>query len=238
MGRQAAYDAKKAILKLLKDRTDINIVFAAAPSQNEFFEALCGDTSIPWRRINAYHMDEYIGLPKEAPQKFGNFLKEHLFGKVPFKSVNYINPTDNVLDEIDRYSSLLRTNKIDMVCMGIGENGHIAFNDPHVADFKDENILKTVGLDDKCRQQQVNDGCFSSIETVPTHALTLTIPVLVSAPYTFCIVPGRSKAQAVFNTLYKDISEKYPSTILRQKPNAKLYVETDSAFLLPDYKKH
>ncbi len=237
MGQKAATDLKKTILELLKDKTDINIVFAAAPSQNEFFDALCSDKAIQWERINAYHMDEYIALPENAPQRFGNFLKRSLFGKVPFKSVNYIDSAGNVQKEMERYASLLQKNKIDIVCMGIGENGHIAFNDPHVADFKDEAIIKIVELDNKCRQQQVNDGCFSSINKVPTHALTLTIPVLISSPSVFCIVPGRSKAEAVFNTLYKDISEKYPSTILRQKKNAKLYVDTDSAFLLPDSDK-
>lgn len=232
MGQKAACDTKKAIDEILKTKEEVNIIFAAAPSQNEFLTELAQDKSIPWNKINAFHMDEYLDLPPEAPQRFGNFLKRNLFENVPLKAVYYINPMANKKEEIERYSALIKSKGIDIVCMGIGENCHIAFNDPHIADFNDPEIMKIVDLDDRCRQQQVNDGCFSEISKVPTKAFTLTIPVLISAPYTFCIVPAQSKAEAVFNTLYRDISESYPSTILRNKENAKLYIEPQSASLI------
>ncbi len=128
-------------------------------------------------------MDEYIGLDKDAPQGFGDFLKSHIFGLVPFKSVNYIDiTTTNPEQEAERYGKRLEENPTDIVIMGIGENGHIAFNDPPVADFKDTKWVKPMKLDEICRQQQVNDGCFASIDKVPTHAMTPTVPTLVKAP--------------------------------------------------------
>ncbi|MEE1043435.1 MAG: 6-phosphogluconolactonase, partial [Clostridia bacterium] len=126
-------------------------------------------------------------------------------------------------------SKLLKENPVDIVCMGIGENGHIAFNDPHVADFNDPKLVKYVELDEMCRNQQVNDGCFAKIDDVPKYAMTLTIPALVSAKYNFCIVPAPTKAQAVKNTVCGEISEKCPASILRRKDNAILYCDADSS---------
>ena len=209
------------------------MIFAAAPSQSEVLASLVADKSIEWSRVNAYHMDEYIGLDKEAPQGFGNFLKAHIFGKVPFKSVNYIDITATDPDaEAERYGKLLDENPTDIVVMGIGENGHIAFNDPPVADFKDTKTVKPVKLDEICRQQQVNDGCFATIDDVPTHALTLTVPTLTRAPYLFCIVPAATKAWAVRETLNGSIDEHCPASVLRTHDNAILYIETESAKLL------
>lgn len=230
MGKQAALDVAAAIQERLQTRQEISIIFAAAPSQNEFLAALVADISIPWDKINAFHMDEYIGLSADAPQGFGNFLKERLFEKVPFRNVYYIRTGE---EEPERYSNLLNEKGIDIVCLGIGENGHIAFNDPHVADFHDPVPMKIVELDAKCRMQQVNDGCFTSLSEVPERAFTLTIPVLMSAAYTFCIVPAASKAQAVYNTLYAELCEKSPSTILRRKEKSQLYLDPGSASLLP-----
>jgi len=233
LGSAAALEAGNRIKELLKNKQMINIIFAAAPSQNEFLENLIIQEGIEWERINAFHMDEYIGLPFDAPQGFGNFLKERIFGLRPFHSVNYLNgQCESKEAECARYGQLLTENPADIVCMGIGENSHIAFNDPHVADFKDKVQVKVVGLDGFCRQQQVNEGCFTSIGLVPTHALTVTIPVLVNAKYIFCMVPGSNKAQAVANTIEQEISEHYPSTILRNHPTAILYVDAESAGLL------
>ena len=209
------------------------MIFAAAPSQNDVLASLVADKSIEWNRVNAYHMDEYIGLDKDAPQGFGNFLKEHIFGLVPFKNVNYIDIS--AVDperEADRYAMLLAENPTDIVVMGIGENGHIAFNDPPVADFNDKRLVKPVKLDEICRNQQVNDGCFKHIDDVPTHAMTLTVPALMSAPYQFCIVPAPTKAKAVYETLNGNIDEHCPASILRTKENAVLYLDADSAKLL------
>lgn len=234
MGKNAASDVAQAVYELLRDKEEINMIFAAAPSQNDFLAALIADKSIEWNRVNAFHMDEYIGLEPDAPQGFGNFLGEHLFRKVDFKQIYYIQMVkDHFEQECGRYTRLLSGRTIDIVCMGIGENGHIAFNDPHVADFNDPVWMKVVDLAPQCRLQQVHDGCFKSIEEVPYQAFTLTIPVLMSATYTFCIVPATTKAEAVYNTLYAPVSEEYPSTILRDKENARLYLDPDSASLLP-----
>ena len=233
MGEAAARDIKAKIAELLSQKAEINMIFAAAPSQNDVLKSLVEDKSIEWNRVNAYHMDEYIGLDKDAPQGFGNFLKAHIFGLVPFKSVNYIDITaTNPEKEADRYGKLLDENPTDIVVMGIGENGHIAFNDPPVADFKDKKTVKPVKLDEVCRQQQVNDGCFASIDEVPTHAMTLTVPTLVRAPYLFCIVPAPTKAKAVYETLNGSIDEHCPATILRLQDNAKLYLDDQSSKLL------
>ena len=233
MGEGAASDIKAKIKELLAQKDEINMIFAAAPSQNDVLKALVEDKEIEWNRINAYHMDEYIGLDKNAPQGFGNFLKAHIFGLVSFKSVNYIDITTTDPEaEAKRYGKLLTENPTDIVIMGIGENGHIAFNDPPVADFNDSKVVKPVKLDEICRQQQVNDGCFSSIDKVPTHAMTLTVPTLVKAPYLFCIVPAPTKATAVFETLNGSIDEHCPASILRLQENAVLYLDDQSSKLL------
>ena len=235
MGEAAARDIKACFKKLLAEKAEINVIFAAAPSQNDVLKALVEDKEIEWNRVNAYHMDEYIGLDKDAPQGFGNFLKAHIFGLVPFKSVNYIDITTTDPEaEANRYGKILEENPTDVVIMGIGENGHIAFNDPPVADFKDSKVVKPVKLDEVCRQQQVNDGCFESIDKVPTHAMTLTVPTLVKAPNLFCIVPAPTKANAVYETLYGTIDEHCPASILRLQNNAKLYLDDKSSTLIKD----
>ena len=231
MGKAAATDVADCIKQMHSEKKEINMIFAAAPSQNEFLEELA-ESGVEWERINAFHMDEYIGLPLDAEQRFGTFLKERIFGRVPFKSVHYINGQAQPEKECDRYSLLLKQYPVDIVCLGIGENGHIAFNDPHVAKFDDPELVKVVALDEKCRMQQVHDGCFRSIELVPTQAISLTIPALVAAKYMFCIVPASTKAQAVYDTIYGEISESCPASILRTKANAVLYLDSDSAALL------
>ncbi|WMJ23264.1 glucosamine-6-phosphate deaminase [Paludicola sp. MB14-C6] len=233
MGQSAAKDVATKIKELLKTKAEIAMIFAAAPSQNEFLSSLLQDKEIDFYRINAFHMDEYIGLEKEAPQGFGNFLKDRLFNQANFKTVSYIDgQNSNPQEECNRYAKLLNKQKIDIVCMGIGENAHIAFNDPHIAFFDDKEAVKIVELDLTCRQQQVNDGCFSSIDKVPMHAITLTIPTLVSADYIYCMVPAKTKAEAVKNVVTKEISEKYPASILRRCENATMYIDADSGSLI------
>ncbi len=229
LGADAAKNTASKIRELLKEKSEINMIFAAAPSQNEFLETLLKE-DIEWNRINAFHMDEYIGLDANAPQGFGNFLKDRLFGKVGFKSVNYIQGnTGDPEAECVRYAELLKKNPTDIVCLGIGENGHLAFNDPPVADFQDPVLVKTVELDSVCRQQQVNDGCFASIDLVPTHAISITIPGLMAGSYIFGMVPGKTKAEAVYRTATEDISTNCPATILKNHDNAILYTDSDSA---------
>lgn len=229
MGLAAAVSVAEKINELLKAKAFVNIVFAAAPSQNDFLEGLLNQ-NIDWNRVNAFHMDEYLKLDNDTPQRFGNFLRERLFDRVTFNSVNYLdgNPID-AGEECLRYAKLLEQFPTDIVCVGIGENTHLAFNDPHVADFNDPVLVKIVDLDNSCRVQQVNDGCFARIENVPTHALTLTIPALTKAPYIYIIVPGENKAEAIRQTLNADITEKYPSTILRKHPNAILFLDDKSS---------
>ncbi len=233
MGVNAAKDVSKCIRSLLENKDCVNMIFAAAPSQNDFLKALLEDAEIDWTRVNAFHMDEYIGLEMGAVQSFGTFLKERIFDKVPFRSVSYINGhAINASDECLRYAALLDKYPVDIVCLGIGENGHIAFNDPHVAHFDDCERIKVVSLDDRSRMQQVHDGCFSTLERVPVSAFTLTIPALIAAKYMFCVVPSKTKDVAVFNTVNGPISESCPASILRRKENAVLYLDSDSSKLL------
>lgn len=232
MGAAAASDIASCIKDLLSQKDSIRMIFAAAPSQNEMLEALVADKEIEWNRVHALHMDEYVNLPSDAPQGFGNFLRRAIFDRVPFASVNLIGTDADSEATCRRYDALLAANTVDIVCMGIGENGHIAFNDPHVADFNDPYRIKEVDLDQKCRQQQVNDGCFKTIDQVPTHALTLTIPTLYNVQNIFCVVPAATKAEAVKNTVSGPVSEKCPASILRTHDNAVLYTDSDSASLL------
>lgn len=233
LGAEAARDASRTIQELLKENAEINIIFAAAPSQNEFLEKLCVDKAIDFTRINALHMDEYIGLPRSAPQSFGNYLNSHIFSKVDFKSVHYINGENpDLQDECARYAELILKYPPHIVFMGVGENGHIAFNDPHVAKFNDPKAIKSVELDTVCRTQQVNDGCFKSLEEVPCRALTLTIPTLLSARYIFCMIPAITKAAAVKNTIEGEITEQCPASILRTKAQSIIYLDAESASLL------
>jgi len=246
MGRAAAQDVARAVAACLATRPEANMIFAAAPSQEEFLAALAADPSIDWPRVNAFHMDEYIGLDPDAAQGFGNFLTARLFGKAPCKAVHLIegNATDEATAEVSgeaaesveiaRYTALLQQHPVDIVCLGIGENGHIAFNDPPVADFEDPALVKRVPLDEASRVQQVNEGNFPELARVPTHALTLTIPALTRAPRMFCMVPAASKAAAVTRTLTGPISTDCPATILRRHPAAILYTDPDSAAGLPE----
>ena len=233
MGKAAGADIKAKILELLAKKETINMIFAAAPSQNEVLASLAADPEIPWNRVNAFHMDEYIGLSADAPQGFGNFLKNAIFGRAPFKSVNYLNiSAPDAEKECERYAALLAANPTDIVVMGIGENGHIAFNDPPVADFADKKMVKPVQLDEVCRNQQVNDGCFATLNDVPKTAITLTVPTLFAGDYLFCIVPAKTKANAVRATIEGEIGEHCPATILRRHASAILYLDGDSSALL------
>ncbi|TCC99427.1 6-phosphogluconolactonase [Pedobacter hiemivivus] len=229
MGAAVATAVAERINILLSTQPFVNIIFGAAPSQNEFFEELL-KKDIDWSRLNAFHMDEYVNLAADAPQGFGNFIKARLFDLAPFNTVNYINGNEADFEaECTRYTALLNEFETDIVCLGIGENTHLAFNDPHVAAINDPYFVKRVDLDQQCRNQQVNDGCFTTINEVPTHALTLTLPALLKAPYAFCTVPTEKKAQAVYHTLNEEISDRFPSTHLRNHKNAILFLDDQSS---------
>ena len=230
MGNCAAAEIAACLRELQDDRDEINMIFAAAPSQNEMLAALIREPDIRWDKINAFHMDEYLDLAQNAPQSFGNYLREHIFDRAPFRAVYYIqNESETPAQTVLRYTDLLKAHPVDIVCLGIGENGHIAFNYPPVADFQDTAVIKKVQLDPICRTQQVHDGCFPSLDDVPKFALTLTVPALCSASHMFCTVPGSSKAQAVYDTIHHSVNESVPATILRTHPHAVLYCDTDSA---------
>lgn len=233
MGRAAAADIAGAIRAVLTEKAECNMIFAAAPSQSDMLAVLAQNPDVDFTRVNAFHMDEYCGLDPEAPQGFGNFLRDAIFSKASFRSVSYLlGGAEDTAGECARYSALLAQYPTDIVCMGIGENGHIAFNDPGVADFNDPVWVKRVELDQKCRQQQVNDGCFASLDQVPRYALTLTVPALFRGAQLFCVVPAATKAQAVRDTLRDEISTRCPASVLRRHPHAKLYLDQDSAALL------
>jgi glucosamine-6-phosphate deaminase len=230
MGAGAAYDVSEQIRELLTKQDFVNIIFAAAPSQNEFLSSLSQQKELDWSRVNAFHMDEYVGLDKNDPRSFGYFLKKRIFDQVPFHEVHYLDGSTGDSDtECQRYSDLLMQYSTDIVCMGIGENTHLAFNDPHVADFNDPDMVKLVTLAEASRQQQVHDACFARIDDVPTSALTLTIPALLQANSIYCIVPGSNKAEAVYHTLHSEVKEDYPSTSLRNHSNATLYLDKNSS---------
>ena len=235
MGAAAAVEAASCLRAILTKKEEVNVVFAAAPSQNEFLAALSEAEGIDWGRVSALHMDEYVGLPEDAPQGFGNFLRRAIFDKVPFKEVFYIGSQLPKEEAIARYDKILSERHIDIVFMGIGENGHIAFNDPHVADFNDPLRIKEVDLDLKCRTQQVHDGCFKALEDVPEYALTLTCPVLFRADHLFCVVPAATKADAACAMLRGPVTEACPASILRRHEDATLYLDSDSGRLVLDY---
>lgn len=223
---------EESMLNVLKEKPYIRMIFAAAPSQNEVLSYLVNSSKIPWNRVIAFNMDEYIGLPDDAPQLFSRYLKDQLFSKVKLAEVNLINPAVSEEQEIRRYADLLTKETIDIVVLGIGQNGHIAFNDPPVADFQDPKVIKSVELDLICRQQQVTDQCFNKLEEVPKNALTLTIPTIMRGEQLFCIVSGKHKAKAVYETFTGEISTKWPSSILNVHPNCKFFIDQEAYSLL------
>ncbi len=229
LGRVAAQDAADYLRAAQKGGGKLNTIFAAAPSQNEFLSALAESEGIVWQDIRAFHMDEYMGLAEDAPQRFAKYLYEHIFSKVPFGEVHYL---DGKESSIEQYAALLREYPTDACFMGVGENGHIAFNDPPVAELFDLRLVKPVELDLKCRQQQVNDGCFATLEDVPERAVTLTVPTLLRSKQLFCMVPGTTKAEAIRAMLRGKIGMECPASALRLHQNAALYLDADSAALL------
>lgn len=228
LGESAGETAAEWLRERLANQARVRMIFAAAPSQNEFLATLAAARGIDWQRVTVFHMDEYIGLSADAPQRFSHFLRQHLFDKVQPGEVHLIPSQGDPQALCHEYAALISAAPVDAVCLGIGENGHLAFNDPPVADFNDPAVIKAVTLDAECRQQQVNDGCFASLDEVPGQALTLTIPTLMQADRLFCMVPGQTKRQAVTRTLYDAITTACPATILRRHPACTLFTDTDA----------
>jgi glucosamine-6-phosphate deaminase len=228
MGRMAAHDIAAAIRARLAVAAGARMIFAAAPSQRELIEALIAEPGIDWHRVTAFHMDEYIGLAAGAPQRFAAWLGQRLFSRVPFAAVHPILPEPDPRAAAAHYAALLNAEPVDIVCLGIGVNGHLAFNDPPVADFADPEDVKIVELDDICRRQQVDDGCFATIAAVPERALTLTVPRLLRADRLFCVVPGAHKRDAVARTLHGPITTGCPASVLRRHQDCILYLDAES----------
>lgn len=227
MGQAAGRAVASKMEEMLKKK-DLTMVFASAPSQNEFLEELSKSRGVDWKRVTAFHLDEYVGLPSTAPQNFGQYLRKKLFDKVRPGKVHYLNGmAEDPGAECDRYAALLKDHPLDIACIGIGENGHLAFNDPPVADFNDPRLVKVVEI--ASRQQQVHDGCFKEIESVPQKAITLTLPVILSATFIFCMVPGPTKEEAVKKTLEGPITTDCPASILKKHEKATLFLDQDSA---------
>ncbi len=233
LGQAAAAYAGTALNQAIANHGAARAIFAAAPSQNELLANLVLDGSIDWKKVTAFHLDEYLGLAGDAPQSFQTFLREHLFERVGPGQVHYLPgaSTDSAA-EAQNYGRLLENAALDLACIGIGENGHIAFNDPPLADFNDPQKVRIVDLDETSRVQQVHDGCFPSLEVVPRQALTVTIPAIMAARTIICVVPGSTKAQAVFDSLNGPVTPLCPASILREHPAARLLIDRDSAALL------
>lgn len=230
MAKSAAETAGRVMEEVIAARGSARIVLATAASQVSFYQALVANKGIDWSRITVFHLDEFLGLSEADPAGFGFFLTKHLLTQVPLGNV-YKLRGDALLpiEECERYEALLREAPIDLCCVGIGENGHIAFNDPGVADFQERRWVKLVKLDARCREQQVKDKMFVSLEKVPLYAYTLTIPAICASRVVLGVAPGRHKAEAVMKTLQGSVSTTCPASILRIHPKASLYLDENAA---------
>ena len=232
LGRAAAAAVSEYLRQCIASRGLARVVFACAPSQDEFLGARVDARANPvaWDRVTAFHMDEYVGLKGDDPRSFQRYLWDHLLSRVKVAAFHPLSAGEGDSAEVcGRYAELLAELPIDLICMGVGENGHVAFNDPPVAEFDDRARVKKVKLDGACLQQQVNDGCFRSVAEVPSHALTLTVPVFSTARRLSAHVPGPRKAAAVRAMLEGPIGESCPASVLRLHPDATLYLDSASA---------
>ena len=236
LGRAAAAFVARTLGERTREGREARVVFAAAPSQDEFLARLIAAEGIDWSRVRAFHMDEYFGLGPDHPGAFRRYLREHLFRLVELSEDRlHLIPgerTEEPMAVCLEYDRLANARPPDLVCAGIGENGHLAFNDPPVADFLDPVGVKVVRLDGFCREQQVRDGGFAAIDDVPTHAYTLTIPAMMAAATISVVVPGPHKAEAVRATLEGPILERCPASILRRHPDSTLFLDRDSARMI------
>jgi len=225
MASHAAAHVAEIIARKCAAQNEVRVIFACAPSQTEFFAALVSHP-IEWANVTVFHMDEYLGLSADHPQSFRAYLREHLLRHISVpRAVHLLAGDADPSEECARYAALLAARPVDLVCLGIGENGHLAFNDPPVADFDDPDCIKVVALDSACREQQVHDGCFSSVGAVPTHALSMTIPTLLRARHLSVVVPGERKAQAVHDALFGPVATHCPASILRTHPNSMIHID-------------
>ncbi len=229
MGEAAAVSVAGILNGALKERGAANLILATGASQFRFLEYL-QQQKIDWKKITVFHLDEYKGLPVTHPASFRKYLKDRILEKVKPRAVYFLQgDAPDVEAEVSRYENLLKAHPVDVACIGIGENGHIAFNDPPVANFDDPKLVKVVELDEACRRQQLGEGWFPTFEDVPTHALSLTIPAIMRCKAISCVVPDERKAEAVYNTLNAEISTACPATILRKHDQAVLFLDAEAA---------
>ncbi len=229
MGAAAADFVQDRLNRAIAQKGSANLILATGASQFPFLEAL-KEREIDWQQITVFHLDEYKGISNDHPASFRRYLRERILDQVKPKKVHFLNGDVDDLDkEMKRYATELEKHPIDIACIGIGENGHIAFNDPPVADFDDPKLVKVVELDNACRNQQLGEGWFPTFDDVPTHALTLTIPAIMSCKAISCVVPDKRKAEAVRATLYDEIGTECPATILRRHPETVLFLDKGSS---------
>lgn len=232
LGRAAAARSAQCIQQAIRERDQARIIVATGNSQKEVIASLVDIPDLEWSKVEVFHMDEYVGISEEHPASFRLWLKTRIEDVVRPKVFHPLaGDARDVEQECRRYEALLRTAPIDVCLLGFGENGHIAFNDPHEADFEDPLFVRQVLLDERCRQQQVGEGHFPSLRLVPTQALTLTVPALMAAGHLVCSVPERRKAEAVRDALKGPISPSCPASIVRTHPDAVLYLDRESAAL-------
>ncbi|SHJ02027.1 glucosamine-6-phosphate deaminase [Tangfeifania diversioriginum] len=232
MGKAAAISVAEKLNAAITEKGFTNLILATGASQFQFLEQL-QQQAIAWKKITVFHLDEYKGMPVTHPASFRKYLKERILDRVQPKQVHYLNgDAPDAEAEVLRYENLLNEHPIDVACIGIGENGHIAFNDPPVADFNDPKLVKVVELDEACRKQQLGEGWFPTLDDVPTHALSLTIPAIMRCKHISCVVPDERKAEAVYNTLNAEISTACPATILRTHPDCVLNLDQGAALKL------
>ncbi|AFZ58463.1 glucosamine-6-phosphate deaminase [Anabaena cylindrica FACHB-243] len=233
MAENAAKIAQEYLYNLLQQQDQVALLLATGNSQLKFLDALIALGGLDWSRIALFHLDEYLGITADHPASFRHYLRERVEQRVSPQRFYYIEgDTLEPVAECDRYTKLLKAQPIDLCFLGIGENGHLAFNDPAVADFQDPASVKLVKLDQVNRQQQVNTGYFSNLETVPQYAFTLTIPIICAAKKIICLAPDIRKAKIVKEILQSPITTNRPASILRKQPQATLFLDTNSAQLL------
>ena len=230
MGMAAAEEAADIMRQAIQARGKANIILATGNSQLSFLEALSAYQDLDWSCVNIFHMDEYVGIPANHPASFPLFLHLHIIDKVkPKRFYPIVGQTGNPEETCRRYEQLLRQNPADLCVLGIGENGHLAFNDPPLARFDEPKWVQIVTLAESCKRQQVGEGHFQSTEDVPSQAISLSIPALLAARRVLAIVPESRKADIVVQTLNSPISPLIPASILRQTSHAHLYLDPDSA---------
>lgn len=233
-GIEAGKKAASLIGQAIASKGNATIILATGSSQFETLNQLTGEEGIDWSKVTIFHLDEYIGLPISHKASFRKYLQERFIEKVPkLKSVNLINGEVNPEPECQRLGSLISQSPVDVALVGIGENGHLAFNDPP-ADFETDCAYLVVKLDEQCRQQQVNEGWFASITEVPAQAISMSVKQIMLSKHIVCTVPGIRKAKAVKNTLEKPVSNYYPASILQNHPDCYLFLDNESASLLKE----